>query len=68
MTASLDGNGSRGRTNRYSLESDAVLVRGRVVHPATRHEFRERRLFDGGGRELVATVVVDGEGNVTVNE
>ena len=54
--------------NPFSLASDEVRVRGRVVHPATRHEFRERRLFDGGGRELVATVVVDGEGNVTVNE
>ena len=54
--------------NPFSLESGEVRVRGRVVHPATRHEFRDRRLFDGGGRELVATVVVDGEGNVTVNE
>ena len=54
--------------NPYSLASDEVYVRGRVVHPATRHEFRERRLVDGGRRELVATVVVDDEGNVTVTE
>ena len=54
--------------NPFSLAGAEVRVRGRVVHPATRHEFRERRLVDGGSRELVATVVVDDEGNVRVNE
>ena len=54
--------------NPYSIASAEVSVRGRIVHPATRHEFRERRLVDGGSRELVARVVVDDEGNIRVNE
>ena len=54
--------------NPFRLNSPEVYVRGRVVHPATRHEFRERRLVDGGRRELVATVVVDDQGNITVDE
>ena len=54
--------------NPFDLDGGEVRVRGRVVHPATRHEFRERRLFDGGSRELVARIVVDDEGNIRVNE
>ena len=54
--------------NPYSLDSSRVDVRGRVVHPLARHEFRERRLMSGGARELVARVVVDDQGNIAVNE
>lgn len=54
--------------NPFSLESSRVDVRGRVVHPLARREFRERRLTPGGERELVARVVVDNQGNITVTE
>ena len=54
--------------NPFSLDSTEVQVRGRVVHPTVRHEFRARRLVSGGARVLVATVVADDEGNVTVHE
>ena len=54
--------------NPFSLESPQVNVRGRVVHPFARQEFRERRLTPEGGRELIARVVVDNQGNITVTE
>ena len=53
--------------NPYHLESSEVRVRGRVVHPTARHEFREQRLAPNGNRQLVATVVLDNEGNVRVS-
>ena len=54
--------------NPYSLQSSGVDIRGRVVHPLGRHEFRERRLTPDGQRQLVARVVVDDQANITVNE
>ena len=54
--------------NPFSLDSSRVEVRGRIVHPFTRHEFRERHLRPDGERELVARVVVDDEGNIAVDE
>ena len=54
--------------NPFSLASSQVTVRGRVVHPVSRHEFRPRQLTPTGQRQLVATVVVDDQGNITVNE
>ena len=54
--------------NPFSLDSSQVEVRGRVVHPLARHEFRERQLRPDGERELVARVVVDDEGNIAVDE
>lgn len=54
--------------NPFSLDSSRVDVRGRVVHPLVRHEFRERQLRPDGARELVARVVVDDEGNIAVDE
>ena len=54
--------------NPYRLESTSVGVRGRVVHPLARHEFSQRRLTQGGQRQLIASVVVDNQGNITVNE
>ena len=54
--------------NPFSLASSQVTVRGRIVHPASRHEFRPRQLTPTGQRELVATVVVDDQGNITVDE
>ena len=54
--------------NPFGLASSSVDVRGRIVHPLARHEFRIRQLRDGEERQLVATIVVDEQGNLTVNE
>ena len=54
--------------NPFSLASSQVTVRGRVVHPASRQEFRPRQLTPNGRRQLIATLVVDDQGNLTVNE
>ena len=54
--------------NPYSLASDSVEVRGRIVHPAAGHELRSRRLIAGGPRQPVAVVVVDDQSNITVRE
>ena len=54
--------------NPYALTSGTIAVRGRIVSQGERHEFRERQLVPGGSRQLVATVTVDDDGNLTVIE
>lgn len=52
--------------NLYSRTSASVSVRGSVVHSHGRHELRAVPLSVEDDRQIVATVVVDGQGNVEV--
>ena len=50
----------------YEKKGSSVSVRGSVVHSHGRHELRDVPLSVEGDRRIVATVVVDPQGNIDV--